>query len=214
MLSKRDAVCGSAVIEDAVRAGEAAMALAIRPQQSTLPKKGCACRALDRVWQCLQTFFFMLLLVYTPLSTYTLMIWKCETIGDRPYLLADLQLTCDTPRYVVFSTWAGFSAALYLAGIPYLFLVLVYRQRTRNVEAYLAKLFHASELADEGASQTTGRWWQRALQRMLAALSAIAMWLSTALGAVTDRCLLEQARVPDLLVCWLCALVRPHVHVT
>lgn len=136
----------------------------------------------------------MLLFVYTPLSTQTLMIWKCETIGNRPYLVADFQLSCDTARHWGFSIWAGISTALYLAGIPYLFLVLVYRQRTRNVESYLSKLFHASELEDDATLR------KGVAQQVSFKLRQVGVVLSDVLGSMTDRCLLEEGRVPDLLV--------------
>lgn len=145
--------------------------------------------------QTLQTFFFALFFLYTPLTTQTLRMWRCESIGSDRFLAADYQISCNSPEYRFYAGWAGLSAGLYLAGIPYLFLVLVFRQRSRHVEPYLRILFKANEMEAMDTDLVVRQSCMRhAWNRTKTFIQRIAIWLSDALGGLTDRCLLESVR--------------------
>lgn len=132
----------------------------------------------------MQTFLFGLFFAYTPLANQTLRMWNCQTIGGRRYLLADYQITCDTAEYQAYVSWAWVSTAVYIIGIPCVFLALVYRHRNRHVEQYLQLVFKPSS---SNARLTAAE----ALRRYAARFAAF-------LGNLADSMLFEQSKVLNL----------------
>eukprot|EP00937_MAST-01D_sp_MAST-1D-sp2_P004522 g4522.t1 len=73
---------------------------------------------------------FFAFLVFAPLMTTLLLAYGCTRYEDgRSYLAADLSIDCTDAHYRAMLEWAGFCVAIFVAGIPLVYFVLLYRHR-------------------------------------------------------------------------------------
>eukprot|EP00937_MAST-01D_sp_MAST-1D-sp2_P001220 g1220.t1 len=73
---------------------------------------------------------FFAFLIFAPLMTTLLLAYGCTRYEDgRSYLAADLSIDCTDAHYRAMLEWAGFCVAVFVAGIPLVYFVLLYRHR-------------------------------------------------------------------------------------
>jgi hypothetical protein len=91
--------------------------------------------AIDKAWDRHVTLFLtMTFYIYSTVSTALFQIHACDSIDDRAtphtrYLRADYSLQCGTSKHRNFQIYAGVMTALYVAGIPFLYAVILWCQR-------------------------------------------------------------------------------------
>ncbi|CAM9834064.1 unnamed protein product, partial [Sphacelaria rigidula] len=78
----------------------------------------------------LSMVIFLTFLVYSSVSSILFQMFSCEDLDDgKNYLRADYRIECDSPRHVSLQIYAAFMIAVYTAGIPTLYVTLLFRHR-------------------------------------------------------------------------------------
>ena len=82
----------------------------------------------------------VLLLLYPMVSQSILMMFNCQEIGDSYYLVQDRSIVCYTYTWAFYATIGFVGFGVWVAGVPVLFFISVYRARYRNVSERLKLL--------------------------------------------------------------------------
>jgi hypothetical protein len=96
----------------------------------------------------LQRVLFLLEIAYTPLAETSLAMLSCRRIGSASWLSIETELQCGTPRHDAYARGAAFFIALYVVGIPILFVVLMYYYRVPQAARHLRRLAELRTVVD------------------------------------------------------------------
>jgi len=119
-------------------------------------------RFKSKLWKL---FFWTLLLCYPSISIRILRVFACEQIGDFLVLSEDLTLRCFSKRWIIYATLAASAGALFIVGIPALFLGVLVSARNRGVEKTWAHCIrfpdHKKSLLQEAKedADVLGQFW-------------------------------------------------------
>ncbi len=97
----------------------------------------------------------VLTFVYTPVTDVVLAVFSCRTILDHKYLRQDMEHMCGVGDHIRYAKVAAFWTALYVIGIPLVFVALLYAYRVPQVAAELRRVAALEALLD--AAQRDGR---------------------------------------------------------
>eukprot|EP00942_MAST-04A_sp_MAST-4A-sp1_P013143 g13143.t1 len=78
-------------------------------------------------------FFIILLLAYVPVSGKVMRIFRCIEVGDKYFIMTDLQLECYTTEYNMYASLALACVFVYIVGIPLLFFILLLNARNAGI---------------------------------------------------------------------------------
>lgn len=73
--------------------------------------------------------FLLLFIAYPGVSLKLLRVFKCRTIDDESWLVADMRLQCFTGKWIGFAIYAIIMIAIYTVGFPLAVLAILYRRR-------------------------------------------------------------------------------------
>ena len=73
---------------------------------------------------------YLTFLVYANVSSLLFQTFSCEHLDDgKYYLRADYRIECDSAKHEMFQVYAGFMIVLYTVGIPYFYVILLFKNR-------------------------------------------------------------------------------------
>ena len=76
------------------------------------------------------TMVFLMYLMYPTLCRQAFALFMCHTVGDRSYMMADLQEPCWVGRHIFWVTFCSIpQIVLHVIGFPLLGLIMVYRRK-------------------------------------------------------------------------------------
>jgi len=98
---------------------------------NSMRKQGNSLGARKAIDNGMMAFFLFTYIIYPGVSAEILRMFACDKIGKEDYLRADYTLKCTTSRYYAYFLVAVGGIFLYPFGIPFVFFVLLYRNRHR-----------------------------------------------------------------------------------
>lgn len=119
-------------------------------------------RFKSKLWKL---FFWTLLLCYPSISIRILRVFACEEIGDFLVLSEDLTLRCFSKRWIVYATLAATAGALFIVGIPVIFMSVLVFARNQGVKKKWAHCIrfpdHKKSLLQEAKedADVLGQFW-------------------------------------------------------
>lgn len=90
--------------------------------------------------KCLKLYCWVALVLYPTVSKTILMIFNCQEVGAVHYLVADRRIVCYNPTWAIFGVLAMVGVAIWVAGIPFFFWVLIRLAQDRGVAERLRLL--------------------------------------------------------------------------
>jgi hypothetical protein len=84
---------------------------------------------------CIQMFVSLLCFAYTPVAEATMAVFSCMRIEDRSFLTIELGEECYTPRHMRYYRAAVFFLVVYVFGIPFVLLRLLYHFKVPQTAA-------------------------------------------------------------------------------
>eukprot|EP00949_MAST-11_sp_MAST-11-sp1_P005366 g5366.t1 len=78
-------------------------------------------------------YFWIMLLAYPSISVRILRLFACEEIGNYVVLIEDMGIRCYSTRWFMYASVAFIAGMGFIAGIPALFLLVLYRAREKGI---------------------------------------------------------------------------------
>ncbi|KDO17652.1 hypothetical protein SPRG_16963 [Saprolegnia parasitica CBS 223.65] len=112
--------------------------------------------------KCVKVMLGILLLLYPMVSRNFLLVFHCDQIGARYWLVKDRSLECYTTEWSLYACVALAGVGVWVVGVPFLFWRTVYKARHRHIDTRLA-------LLESRAYRPLREKWLAEMRTMLAA---------------------------------------------
>ncbi|DBA01331.1 TPA: hypothetical protein N0F65_001836 [Lagenidium giganteum] len=90
--------------------------------------------------KCLKLYCWIALFLYPTVSKTILMIFNCQEVGNTWYMVVDRRIICYNKSWAVFGAMAAVGSAVWVAGIPFFFWVLIRLAQDRGIAARIKLL--------------------------------------------------------------------------
>ncbi|EQC39865.1 hypothetical protein SDRG_02523 [Saprolegnia diclina VS20] len=112
--------------------------------------------------KCVKVMLGILLLLYPMVSRNFLLVFHCDQVGARYWLVKDRSLECYTTEWSLYACVALAGVGVWVVGVPFLFWRLVYKARHRHIDTRLT-------LLESRAYRPLREKWLAEMRTMLAA---------------------------------------------